>query len=266
MFKPTKNRKILLHSEQFEQAQFGQNKEASVVGYHFSKARVETLCMRYFQLPGTTRTVKKAYNTAFVWIAIRKIAEREFIQHRKLMHNNFGLTETGFNKLVDALKADSDTRLYEEIFLHHFEACLLFLKKKYRIAHHDAYDATMETLLEFGKRLRDGRIKYGNLRFLFTQMAGQIYLRKIRKDPPTEELYKIEIQEEPEYIEDRTLIVLDKAWNELGVRCKELLKRHYYKGINLQLVAEEYEQSAAATRKQKQRCVEKLRKLFIQFY
>jgi len=70
--------------------------------------------------------------------------------------------------MVEQLRA-GDEGLYELIFLDHFHICLNLLKNKYQASHQDAYDATMNTMLIFCRRLKQGRIEYGNLRYLFNQ-------------------------------------------------------------------------------------------------
>lgn len=179
------------------------------------------------------------------------------------MNKNFGLTESEFNQLLEALQAGDD-RLFEQVFLAHFQDCMHYLMRTYKASHENAYDVTMDTLLVFRKRLQAGKVGYGNLRFLFTQMAGQHYRRWIKKENLTEELVAIEIAELPNFqFEPSDMQLFDRAWVQLGSSCKELLKRFYYDGVSLNEIAQQSAKNAAAIRKQKQRCVEKLRALFL---
>ncbi len=209
-------------------------------------------------LSGNRKSLKNMKRTAFV------IADRcaEELQHE--IDKNFGLTEEEFDVLLRALQ-NGDQRLYEQTFLNHFQPCMQYLQRAYGASHSDAYDATMDTLLVFCKRLRAGKITYGNLRFLFTRIAGQVYFRSKKKQGPlldTEELP--EITEVIDTVDPDALNILNKAWQELCDGCRALLKAFYYENINLNEYASAQGRTHAAVRKQKQRCVKKLSLLFTQ--
>jgi len=191
------------------------------------------------------------------------IAEREMHHTTSTaMNKNFGLTEAEFNKLLLELGKGDET-LFEQVFLTHFEDCCKYLMSTYNASSEDAYDASMNTMLEFCKRLKSGRIAYGNLRFLFTRMAGQVYLKWIKKQNKLTGLENMDLLEAPEEIDDETYAVLNKAWNGLLKDCQTLLEAFYYSGATLEHIATELNRSAVAVRKQKQRCMEKLRELFV---
>lgn len=193
-----------------------------------------------------------------------KIAGREPRYTTTAMNKNFGLTEAEFNKLLLALN-NGDESLYEQVFLTHFEDCCKYLMNTYRASPEDAYDASMSTMLEFCNRLKTGRVTYGNLRFLFTRMAGQVYLKWIKKQQKTTGIEHMDIQEAPEDIDDESYAILNKAWDSLLKDCQTLLEEFYYTGATLEHIATVLNKSAVAVRKQKQRCVDKLRELFIGF-
>ena len=198
-----------------------------------------------------------------IWSAVQRIADEELIKLKAAMDKNFGLTEDAFSDLADSLRGGDDG-LFEQIFLQHFESCMSYLKRQYKATHEDAYDASMHTLLEFHHRIRDGKIQYGNLRFLFTRMAGQYYFKWIKKENLTTELSDLDLADPPEDVDPEMLAVLDKAWNLLCDKCRGLLKAFYYDKKTLAEIAEAQEKDPAAIRKQKQRCVEKLRDSFTQ--
>jgi RNA polymerase sigma factor (sigma-70 family) len=130
-----------------------------------------------------------------------------------------------------------------------------------------AYDATMEALLKFRKRLLEGKIAYQNMRFLFTQMAGQFLIAAIKKDKASVAISAREdISEVEEQYDDAILNALDKAWKLLGEPCNKLLENYYYKKIALKELAQKIGKSDAALRKQKQRCLETLRSFFLKQY
>ena len=175
---------------------------------------------------------------------------------------NFGLSENAFQVLVAALKKEDKT-LYEKIFLAHFQGCMQYLRRNFRASHEDAYDATMDAMVVFCNRLKADKIQYGNLRFLFTQIAGQIYVRWIKKEQLNTSMDNIDLPAPTVALDKDTLQLLNKAWTFLGEKCANLLKAFYYGGVTLQEIAEQNEKSPAAIRKQKQRCVKELRTLFL---
>ncbi|MEL6941446.1 MAG: sigma-70 family RNA polymerase sigma factor [Bacteroidota bacterium] len=178
------------------------------------------------------------------------------------MDRNFGLTQEHFDQLLKALQ-EGDDQLFERIFLSHFKSCMQYLIKNYRASKADAYDITMDTLLVFHKRMKAGKISYGNLRFLFTQMAGQHYKRWIKKETITADTLDIMTHDLPEKILDKNdLQVFERAWEHLGNNCKKILKAFYYESVALNDLAVELDKKPAAVRKQKQRCVEQLRVWF----
>lgn len=198
-----------------------------------------------------------------VWESVKKVTRFELLKRQKRMNQNFGLSEMAFNQMVVALQQGDDS-LFERIFLKHFEDCVRFIVRHYKAEWQDAYDASMECLLEFHKRLRNGKISYGNLRFLFTRMAGQIYLKWIKKTSQNEPMAAdFDIEEEPETIDSDTLDELNMAWQKMCEDCQQVLKSFYYDGIPLKDYAALHDKTPAAVRKQKQRCVEKLRNFFM---
>ena len=180
---------------------------------------------------------------------------------------NFGLSPKDYIELCNKLKA-GDESLFQTIFLAHFEDCMKYLQRKYNLQHEQAYDTTMDTLLLFRRRILDGKISYGNIRFLFTQMASQLYLKATNKTPQLVEESALSgmLDEVEESIDGEVLSALNKAWEQLCDNCMQLLKRFYYEKASLKEIAEDQQKNAAALRKQKQRCVEKLRVHFKQVY
>lgn len=198
------------------------------------------------------------------WPAVTRLADQQLRKLQGLMDKNFGLTPHAFDHMVGQLR-QGDEQLFEQVFLQHFDACMSYLQKFCGAAHTDAYDASMDALLEFCRRLQQGKIQYGNLRFLFTQMAKQIYFKKQRKQERLAPVEGLESWEAPPVVDTEELHVLDQAWAQLCSDCQDLLRQFYHAGISLKEIAEETNKSAAAVRKQKQRCVEKLRTLFVKY-
>lgn len=178
------------------------------------------------------------------------------------MDKNFGLTKERFDELLIALQ-NGDEQLFEQVFLSHFNSCVQYLRRNHKASQQDAYDVTMDTLLVFHKRMKAGKVAYGNLRFLFTQMAGQHYRRWIKKQTISTDAIDIKAYELPELQLDQTdMQLFDQAWEQLGNACQRLLRAFYYDNVSLKEVALQQSQKPATVRKQKQRCVEQLRALF----
>ena len=170
----------------------------------------------------------------------------------KKREQNFGLTEEEFTYLLQELK-NGNERLFKKVILAQVEGSIQYLIHRYKVSRQWAYDATVEGLLNFRKQLLEGKIVYGNTYFLFHQMV-----RQFLTDSLNEKTAKSE--EDREFEDD--LDTLDTAWKELDENCKELLEDFYYKKIPLKELSKVFGKSEAAMRKQKQRCLEKLRSYF----
>ena len=192
-----------------------------------------------------------------IWALFHKFARIESKALKQNMGNNFGLTERTFIDLCVQLR-EGDETIFEIIFLEHFQDCVHFLKRKYNIDQTTAYDISMDTILQFRQKLILRKINYGNLRFLFTSMAGQIYLKSLRSKKKNENLSSLFDTEDLE--ED--FQILEKAIQDLGDGCRKLLKQNIYDNLELKDIAVMYGKSAAAVRKQKERCINRLRLLF----
>lgn len=178
---------------------------------------------------------------------------------------NFDLSEDEFENLRAGLKTGDDS-LFERIFLSHFSDCLAYLKSKFNISQEEAYDASMDTMLEFRRYLIEDKIKYGNLRFLFTRMAAQRWMKLNKKEALVDTTDEIpEMLDLSQVHSDEELAILDKSWEKLSIECKNLLKQFYYDKIKLSAIAENIGKNASSLRKQKERCVNTLRNNFQQF-
>lgn len=172
---------------------------------------------------------------------------------------NFGLSKEDFEKLVSDLK-NGNEQMFEHIFLSHFGKALSFLMNNLKIEHNKAYDACMDTMIVFRKGLINDKYVYGNLSYLFTRMATQVYLKSRTKEHPLEEARFANIPaEEPIHYLEEELVALEKAWSKLGEKCKGLLRQFYYEKVQLKKLAEQLGQNPATMRKQKERCLNTLR-------
>jgi DNA-directed RNA polymerase specialized sigma24 family protein len=178
-------------------------------------------------------------------------------------NQNFGLSKIQFDNIVDKLKF-GDEGLFEKIFLSHFEDCIIYLQKNFKASRDQAYDITMDTLIAFRLKLLTDKIVYGNLRFLFTKMASQLYLKSISSEDRMKNIF----QDDEETDEDMAerIFALKNAWQTMTIEDRKLLESVYYLDIPLNKIAESTNKSDAALRKQKQRAIDKLRQIFFTVY
>ncbi len=183
---------------------------------------------------------------------------------------NFGLKQTTFSDMLSALQRGDET-LFEHVFVKHFSDCRSYLMRECSANADDAYDITVETIISFRKRLIEGKVEYGNLRFYFTKMAKDSYLKLLEKNKrmPVKEfvLNEADREEEPtqDFDEDQ-LQSLDKAWTKLNEDCQKLLRSHIYDGLQLKQVAALLNENEANVRKRKERCMDKLKSSFFDVY
>jgi len=220
---------------------------------------LDTITLKFESDPKLQEKLKKDNNVMSV---LQKMTIYEIDHLKARMAKNFGITETEFTNLISQLKTH-ETAFFERVFLTHFNDCVAYLMNTYKARHNDAYDATMDTMLEFRERLVQGKISYGNLRYLFTKMASQVYFRKMKsfksqalKDSDIE----IGVYEE---FDEHDLDTLKMAWPELGEKCRDLLRNHFYGNAKLTEIAAEQGVSSSTIRKQKERCMNRLRLLFM---
>lgn len=180
-----------------------------------------------------------------------------------MSNNNFGLSEDEFLKLKAELQ-NGDEGLFEKVFLSHFKETLKHVTIKYNANPQEVYDACMEAILNFRSLIIQDKVHYGNLKYLFQTMAAQKYLKVMtRKKKISYQPTLPEIIENQDNFSNEELEVLENAWSRLGRECQELLKLSFYEGKKSQDIGLIFNKSAAAIRKQKERCVNTLRINFL---
>lgn len=248
---------------QFEEQHFGQAIQCVLSEYHCMPQEAEQVTRQVFSKMRAEIPLEKTLKEKVFWQAFHKIARQEIPAQQTTMDKNFGLTKSRFDELVAQLKQGDET-LFRHVFLAHFENCCKYLTTNYSATPNDAYDMVMKTMLEFHRRLKTDKINYGNLRFLFTRMASQFYLKWIKREERHTEIGDLDLPDPPVELDEDAFAILDKAWNGLCGDCSGLLQKFYYEKIRLEQIASDLGKSAGAVRKQKQRCIEKLRKLYMQ--
>lgn len=183
---------------------------------------------------------------------------------------NFGLKAAEFAQLqADLLRGDET--LFERVFVKHFDDCRVYLIRNCSAQADDAYDVTVETIIAFRKRLIENKVEYGNLRFYFTKMAKDSYLKMVEKNKklPVGELLVNEADRAEEVengFDEEQLTSLDSAWTKLGEECKKLLKSHIYDGLQLKDIAAALNEAETNIRKRKERCMNRLKSNFFELY
>lgn len=182
-------------------------------------------------------------------------------ENQKQVTKNFGLTEDQFTEMIGALNQGSE-RLFEQAFLNHFDRSMNYLITKNGADREVAYDITMNTLLEFRKRMIQGKVKYGNLNFLFTQMCSQRYKREMGKKIDHDTYQQVNLEDET--FDEETFALLDKTMEKMGEECQSLIQDVYYNKLSYKDMESKYSKASAALRKQKERCITKLKMLIRQ--
>lgn len=204
--------------------------------------------------------LEKRKNQLYVASILKKLTKYEVDSLNTNMSKNFGLSESDFKLIITQLKVN-ETKFFELVFISHFADCASYIQKVYKASYDDAYDATMDAIIDFRERLVLQKISYGNLRYLFTKMASQIYLKKV-KSFQNREILESDLSEAKKPVDPDEVMILNKAWEELGDNCKGLLKNHFYAKLKLSEIAEIEQKSSASIRKQKERCMNRLKLLF----
>lgn len=160
---------------------------------------------------------------------------------------------------------EGNESLFEKAFLHHFNRSANYLIEKDGATADQARGATMDALLSFRRGIIAGKIHYGNLNYLLTRMARQHYYKSVKKDLPgqaSDDQLEGLISPNAE-IDPDTMKVLSAAWESLSQSCRRLLHQFFYQERSLAETAAKAGRTPEAVRKQKQRCVAKLRASFI---
>ena len=181
---------------------------------------------------------------------------------------NFGLTLEEFEALIRRLRA-GDESLFEHIFRKHFDDCRRFLIFEKRVPNEDAYDLTVDTILEFRDLLIAGKVQYGNMRFLFTRIAFTTWLKRSGRQMKTSD-----IDDLPLSIADEDTLDWDedshgslaKAWNFLDKKCQETLRLRYYENLQIAQIAEQRNAKPNSITQESKRCMMALKQYFFENY
>lgn len=178
--------------------------------------------------------------------------------------DNFGLSKLEFNEFVNKVR-DGDESLFIRVFNIHFKSSVRFIQNKFSISEEVAYDVCMETMLEFRNKLKNGKISYGNVRYLYTKMAVHKYLDDIKRKKKVTEAIDVfmEGSKSLSISETEFLATLNLAIDNLDESQKHMIKEIFYSGKETEQIIEENEISYSTFRKRKQRSLDKLKLTFL---
>ncbi len=180
----------------------------------------------------------------------------------KLHKQNFGLTKSNFEELLQGLQ-NGDEELTVHIYEYHINSCANYLMKEFEIKKNAAHDLCMETLMEFRGKLLSGKIKYGNLKFLFTRMAYNNFIDQYKKQQKLNECIQYFLKTQSNEIDtEEFLSILFESVESLSEKDEVLIKDVYLMEKDIKELAKEYNISYDSLRKRKERALKKLKELF----
>jgi RNA polymerase sigma factor (sigma-70 family) len=206
-----------------------------------------------------------------------KLAERTFktlripiASEKDLKKSNFGLTQAEFTAMLAELRSGRGQQLFEQVFLTHFEQCKRYIRSVYAMDEHDAYDLTMDTLIEFRRLLIEtDQYYYKNLCYTFTLKAVQSFLRKKRQEQkdniqflPFAVLEEYIVEEEEVEFEEEEMLRMEAALDNMCDDCKGILREHYYEGKKLKDIATQNGVTPNNMRQRKSDCIKKLKNFY----
>ena len=178
--------------------------------------------------------------------------------------DNFGLTRKEFDFFLDNIKR-GDESLFIKVFNGHFKRSVVYIRNKFSISEQQAYDVCMDTLVDFRSKLKADKIKYGNLRYLFTKMAANMYLDNIREKVKVKDAVAVFMGEHyKQEIEDKEFLMLvNRAIESLDDGQKVFIRDIFYHSKQRDQILEEHNISYDTFRKRKQRALEKLKSVLM---
>lgn len=181
------------------------------------------------------------------------------------LKNNFGLSLDRFNHMVDKLRI-GDEALLRHIAQHHFDSCIKYLMHNCKVSEDQAYDLCLDTMLKFRNKLIADKISYGNLNYLYTRMAKNALVDKIKKEKRIQsavDLFAINDSDDGQENEKRMFEILETSIKDMDQGSQTLINEIYFSDKDIHQVATEYDITYATLRKRKQRMIEKLKSIFM---
>ena len=201
--------------------------------------------------------------TARIMTTTNKSTSNNSLKKIPTTKDNFGLTKSEFDLYVVKLQ-QGDESLFTKVFSSHFQDSVAYVRMKFKISQELAYDTCMNTMLEFRHKILEGRIQYGNLRYLYTRMAINNYIDEIKKDQKTQSAIDVFLGGNEFEMVDRQEIfeAIDKALDMQDSESKKIIDQLFYVGKHVNQFAEETGVTNATMRKRKQRVLQKVKTAF----
>ncbi|MEM9546246.1 MAG: sigma-70 family RNA polymerase sigma factor [Bacteroidota bacterium] len=184
----------------------------------------------------------------------------------KSLDQNFGLSSHQFDEMVKKLK-DFDNALLDHIYHVHYEPCRDYLRERFTIDEEMAYDLFMDALVSFRAKILNGKITYGNIKFLYTRLTINCYMdrhrRKKRLDVALSNFIKT-INQGVEVVEEKYFNILQKCVSQLKDKDAALLRQLFLDEIPGEELAHQLGITYAALRKRKARALDRLKELMFE--
>ncbi len=179
------------------------------------------------------------------------------------LKDNFGLTKSQFDRYVENLR-EGDDSFFTDHLATQLPESMSYLQAKFGCSRDKAYDTCLDTFLNFRTKILNGKITYGNLRFLFTRMCINEYIdhgkNQIKVKKSICEF--LALQKNQTVDQEDFFVTLDWAIDQLPDIEKDLIKDLYYSEKSMQTLAEEKSLSYSNLRKKKERTIKKIRTYF----
>jgi len=178
--------------------------------------------------------------------------------------DNFGLSKAEFQACVENLR-NGDDSLITQNMVNQLQESMAYLQNKFSLPRQKSYDVCMNTLLQFRHKLVQDKIKYGNLRFLFTRMCANHFIDGEKRKKKTDEAIKVFLDVKSVEIDNEDFFLrLEHTINQLDSEQQLLIKDLYYSGKSIESIANERQITYASLRKKKERILKRIRKIYFQ--
>ena len=176
----------------------------------------------------------------------------------------FDFTQKEFYAFVEKVR-NGDESIFVKIYNTHFTECIRYLQKRFNLSEELAYDVCMDTMVEFRIKLIQGKIEYGNLRYLFTRMASNNYVDTVKRskrvnNAETLHLESLDKCQEPNCVYTiEHFDALNNFIEKLKPKQRQFFEELFYTNKSSREIINEYGITGAALRKRKQRFMRKLK-------
>lgn len=174
------------------------------------------------------------------------------------------------NYYLEQLK-NGNQKVLDKIYLT-YKKEFLFFAKKYTQDEETIVDVFQDSMIVLYENVRKGKLTSLNSSlktYLFSIGKYKLYRFNQENQKNTED-WKNEYREEvsdqlfEEEINEERMRKINRAFEQLGKKCKQLLKLFYYRGFDLEEIKNEMNlENKNTVKSQKSRCLSHLRKLTI---